>query len=83
MNAPSVSSVHGVGGRHSQPEKSPGCSRMCFSDAVVAVMVDMSSAFVTRMSFAGRRSVTLAGRHYADSATGELVGLDHPAACEC
>jgi hypothetical protein len=46
-------------------------------------MVDMSSAFVTRMSFAGRRSVTLAGRHYADSATGELVGLDHPAACEC
>jgi len=35
------------------------------------------------MSFAERRSVTLAGRHYADSATGELVGLDHRASCEC
>ena len=47
MNTPSVASVHGIGGRQSHPEKSPGCSRMCFSDAVVAEVVDMGIAVIT------------------------------------
>lgn len=60
VNAPSVSSVHGVGGRQSQPEKSPGCSRMCCNDTSVVVVVDMGIAVVTGLE-SMRRSSDVAG----------------------